>query len=357
MEMEAEHGEVPPHASSWADRLMDLIDRAGPAPWMIYSAAGLLLCLLFTAIQAWQGTYNQPGFQPWHLFIAIQPLYPLAAMHYLDRTAAQALEGFREAMEADQHALRLVRYQLTTTPARGALIASLLGVAAFYLLFVRPSEVSTTFAIARIADSTLSQGTFITYMTATWFAYGLWVFHTIHQLRNIHSLYVHKAQVDPFHPEPLYALSRISSHTTLLILPISYGWLALNASSGLGDILSFTSMIATNIFFVGLGVLIFIWPLWGAHRLLEGAKQEALAENAKQFRSAVKELHRDVEDRQTGDMAAWENALSALNIERTQLDRLATWPWAPGALRNLLAALFIPLLVWAAQYGLERLLD
>lgn len=357
MEVDSKDTVPPPYPPSWADRLMDMVDQAGPPPWLIYAASGVLLTLVFGAVQAWQGAYADQGFQPWHLFIAIQPLYPIVITHYLDNIAVNSLDGFQQAMVGDQHALRMARYRLTTTPARGVLIASLLGAGALFVLFIRPSELPITITVTRISDSNISLLVFALYMILTWFGYGMWAYHTIHQLREIHSLYTHQSHIDPFHPAPLYALSRISSRSALVILPISYGWLTLNASAGVGNLLDLTSMIVTNIFFVGLGVLIFIWPLWGAHQLLEEVKEQALADNAAHFGLTVEQLHGDVAQKRTADMAAWENALSALSIERGQLEKLATWPWAPGALRNLLAALIIPLIVWAAQFALEGLLD
>ena len=49
-------------------------------------------------------------------------------------------------------------------------------------------------------------------------------------------------------------------------------------------------------------------------------------------------------------------ALSSLEIERAVLERVPTWPWERGTLRSLVAAILIPLLVWAIQAVLQRYL-
>jgi hypothetical protein len=106
-----------------------------------------------------------------------------------------------------------------------------------------------------------------------------------------------------------------------------------------------------------LGVLVFILPLWGAHRQLDETKDRALEGNARSYKTAIDELHHAVSTKTLDKIDAWQTALSALDLERRHLDRLATWPWSPGALRNLLAALVLPILVWILQYGIQQLIE
>jgi hypothetical protein len=46
--------------------------------------------------------------------------------------------------------------------------------------------------------------------------------------------------------------------------------------------------------------------------------------------------------------------VATLEIEQNVLRRIPTWPWQPGAVRGLLAALFLPVAVWAIQLFLGR---
>ena len=49
-------------------------------------------------------------------------------------------------------------------------------------------------------------------------------------------------------------------------------------------------------------------------------------------------------------------AMDALQAESAELGKVATWPWAPGTLRNLMGAVLLPIFLWLIQYGLQRLL-
>ena len=57
-----------------------------------------------------------------------------------------------------------------------------------------------------------------------------------------------------------------------------------------------------------------------------------------------------------GRMDDLNKALSSLEIERAALEHVPTWPWERGTLRSLVAAIVIPLLVWAIQAILQRYL-
>ena len=346
-----------PYAPSWVDRLTEAVERMPLPVWASYGLAAVFLATVFVLVQYLQGAYDQLGFFEWHIFIALQPLLPVAAIHYLDGVALDALHRFRPAMKGGASAFASARYRLTTTPSRGANIAGVAGVFISVLIFIVAQDPTTTYRMARLAPSDPSIGIFLLYILVAWFGFGAWVYHTIHQLRTIHNLYAERAQVDPFHPEPMYSLSAITSRTAIVILANTYGWFGANAASGGADPNSLIALLVTNAFFIGLGLLIFVWPLWGAHRLLESAKSEALSANAAQFTSAVAEIHQRVAAKEMTGVEGWETALSALHVERLQLDRMPTWPWTPGALRNLVLALLVPILVWFAQLGLERLFE
>jgi len=75
---------IPPYPPSWFDRLKGLIERL-PIPWwlfyLIFSAVSILV---FLSVQARAGAYDD-GFFAWHLFLASQPAFVLAAVHYLSQ--------------------------------------------------------------------------------------------------------------------------------------------------------------------------------------------------------------------------------------------------------------------------------
>jgi hypothetical protein len=345
-----------PYRPSWIDRLTAWIERLPIPAWVSYVIAALPLIAVFVSVQAWQGAYSESGFNVWHLFLAIQLVYPVAVIHYLDRVGARALHRFLPVFEGDQDDLDAARYRLTTLPARPTLVACALGLlAALAQVVPTVGDIELSASFQSVAPTKIGVAISLVNISIAWFLYGGLIYHTYHQLRVIDWLYTQKADIDPFHPEPLYALSETTSRTAVVILVTLYAFF-LTTARGVADPFSGTSYLLTNVFWMGLGVLAFIWPLLGAHELLVDAKISAIQANAQSYKVAAQELHASVQAQALDKIDVWRNALLGLDTERKYLDRLATWPWSPGAFRNVLVALVIPIAVWIVQFLLQRLL-
>jgi hypothetical protein len=188
-----------------------------------------------------------------------------------------------------------------------------------------------------------------------WAFMGVAIYHTIHQIMVIRELFAQHTQADIFNQEPLYAFSGITGRTAAILILNSYGWILGLTQSGVLE-RNPASAVGTNVFFAAFSLFIFAWPLWGAHQLLADAKREALSSNASHMRKALDALHNKVKTEQVENLGDWQNALAALDLERRRIEEAPTWPWRPEALRGLLAALVVPILVWFTQYLLERVL-
>ena len=342
-----------PYQLSWYDRFTDWLEGL-PGPLPGYYIFGALISVgLYVAVQAFQGAYADSRFYPWHIFLALQPWIVLTWIHYLDKVALVALERFQPAVEPDKEILQVARYKITTLPARPALAATVLGILLYLLIY--GSSSTSQLSVFGLATSTISLITVGIYFLLMWGLLGLAVYHTIHQIAVVRELFATVTKADPYNPEPLYAFSGITGRTAAILLLISYcwtlmliqtKWLQAGSASGLG----------VNIFFAFFSLFIFAWPLWGAHQLLAEAKKTAMAKNAALMRAATGELHDRIERKEMGAIKEWQTALGALELERSRLDKLPTWPWRPEALRGLIAALVVPILVWVLQYLLERIL-
>jgi hypothetical protein len=342
---------------SWVDRFTAAIEKL-PAPlWLVYTILAIPWVVVFIAVQSYEGAYEPGGFYAWHLFVAIQPIFGVMAIHYLDRVAAKALREFQPALKTEQVDFDSALYRLTTLPANKVWIASVIGplFAVIQLLLVRDAETLSSFQ--HVAPTSLSLAFHNTNIVVAWIGYAVVFYHAYHQLRVIDWLYTSKAVIDPFFPEPLYALSEITSRTAILLLATIYGWFAVGTGGSLSTWPTEPLFYLTSALVLGLGLLVFIWPLWGAHQLLVRAKNFTLEKNASSYKTAVEELHRAVSARELDEIDVWHKALAALDLERRHLDRLATWPWSPSAFRNLAVTLVTPLLIWIVQYWLQRLME
>jgi hypothetical protein len=339
---------------SWVDRLTARIESLPAPPWLTYLVLAAPWAVVFVGVQACQGTYQESGFYAWHLFVVVQPLLGIAAIHYLDRLAASAFQRFRSAMSGSQADFDSALYQLTTLPARQTTIASLLG-----LLFaaVQLSLSGDPGASMHVASTPISLTVSNVNIIVAWIGYAVVFYHGYHQLRVIDWLYRSRAIIDPFHPQPLYALSEITSSTAILLLVVTYGWFGVATGGSLRTLPTEPGFYITSAGVLALGVFIFVWPLWGAHRLLVDAKNHALNRNASNYKTALEELHRAVSSRELDEIEIWEKAIAATDLERRHVDRLATWPWSPGTFRNFLFALLVPIIVWIIQYGLQELMQ
>lgn len=348
--------EQPPRPS-WVNRLIDFIERLPAPPWLVYLAVAVPLVAVFVAVQAWQGAYRAEGFLAWHIFVAVQPLYGVMAIHHLNRVAANAIRQFRPAMKGGEIEFNAALYRLTSLSPRHAGIASLLGALFIMIQLLGIRDAETLAAFQHVAPTSISLAVNSVYILVAWAVYGVWIYHALHQLKAIDWLYTSGAVVDPFYPEPLYALSGIAFWTVIVVLPAALGWYLVVTGGTLSELPSEPGFVLSYILVSGLALLAICWPLRGAHQLLVDAKNRALEGNARTYNAVVEELHRIVTARELDEVDVWHKALEALDMERRRLDQLATWPWSPGALRNLLIALIIPILIWMVQYGLQQLVE
>lgn len=72
-----------------------------------------------------------------------------------------------------------------------------------------------------------------------------------------------------------------------------------------------------------------------------------------EFRPA---LHAHMDRGQPTQMGDLNNALAGVEIERAAFEPIPTWPWERGTLRGLVAARVVPVLIWLAQFALQRIL-
>lgn len=112
--------------------------------------------------------------------------------------------------------------------------------------------------------------------------------------------------------------------------------------------------IGLSVSFAVIAGATFGLPLYGAHRRLFAEKNRRLSEASSRFEAAADQLLRDVDAGSLGQVDQLNRALARIEIAQSALRRIPTWPWQPGAVRALVAALLLPVAVWAIQLLLER---
>lgn len=334
---------IPPYAPSWFDRFTSWIDRLPfPAP-LFYLGMALLLAVIQILLQ-WNGriVYAFP------LAFILTIAYLLAMLHFLDRTASEAMARFRPVLLISDQQYADLQYRLTTLPARPTLVATLVGMllGIITLAWIPHASQVNEFHFANTALSlhiNHALGLFIGAIV------GVEVYHTIHQLRIVQDIYHYCQIINLYALRPLYALSALSTRTALGIIFISYLWYVLAP-------MLFEISVAVFVFFTCYAFLVFMLPMRGIHRLLVAEKDQKLGENGEWQRATAQEIHRSLEKSDYSQMDALNKAMASLELEHTALERISTWPWQPGTIRTVVAALLFPVVVWLMQWVLERVL-
>jgi hypothetical protein len=340
------------------------VDRLPGPAWAFYLILGVAIVLAETVIQWREGAFPVGTFHPMHVWTVNCLAYFLAVLHYLDKSAASAIASFRPLLVAaksagrpaidDQMKYADLSYRLTTLPLRPALIATIAGIAfsaASFAIQLSSGAVPTPLAgTARTALSTAS--VLAVFIPANGVGF-LFIYHAVHQLRQVSRIYTRHARINAYQLQPLYALSRPGAFTALGLIATIYIWTTLPASVGRQPQ---TGEIGLSLVSGVVGGAAFVLPLLGAHRRLVAEKEARLSEASSRFEAATLELHSQLDRGRLLQMDHLNKALSSLEIEQNALRKIPTWPWQPGAIRAVVAALLLPVAVWAIQLLLGRLL-
>ncbi len=336
----------PPYPPSWIDRFTDWVDRMPIPWWLFYVLLAVVLCGA-VALVLWQtGVYAAVGFHPMQVWLPTLTAYFLGLTHGLDRAAASAMQRFRPAFRGDDRAFATAVYRITTLPARPMLI--------FTAVATIVSVPSGQWEMSQIQTGGLERVPvlFLVILACLYLSFYPFFFHVWYQLREIHRLHRDHAQVRLSAIRPMYALSRVTGLTAIGIVIFNYGWFLAQPGA---DPLNPVTIVET-LFNLVIILVIFAWPLWGAHRLLAEAKDAALAELAGRKASGRAQLRQALDAGALEKVDPLHKALDAFQTEHAELSKVPTWPWAAGTLRNLVGAVFLPVLLWLLQFGLGRLL-
>lgn len=341
-----------PYPPSWLDRLTDRVDRLPGPAWAYYLGLGLVL-LLAQAIVKWSDGVYAGGFLWYHVIYAGTPANLLGSLHYVDRVGAQAFDNYRSAFNGDAKQAHDYRYRLTTMPTLPALVATLLGAVWGFARWnaFPPEEARMLGLYTSTLGTILDRGTAV----LVWTLVGLFIYHTIHQLRIVGRLLDRHTDINIFKLRPLYAFSRLTAVTAVGMAIGFYGFSSFNLALPESIARNPGTIINTAIFTV-VAIVTFVLPLWGAHRLLQREKERLQSESADRLHTLLADMHRRVEARDTTGASEYKDLLDSALAERDLLGKLPTWPWQGETLRLVGTALVLPVVLFIIQQILERLL-
>jgi hypothetical protein len=281
----------------------------------------------------------------------------LILLEHLDRVACAILDRFRPVLALDHPEYQSLCYQLTTLPARPALLVSLLCALAIVLQVLTGN---TRYMQAATLYMAPLSGAVDALMGILWaVVLGVLFYHTIWQLRLMHHLYSKHTRVHLFEVGSLYAFSRLTAHTAIALVLLAYVELLVlpdtwHTDPGVGGLTHYGIILAI----IGIAAVTFAWPLLDAHRLLAEEKEQRLAALAQQMDAAISELQRPLETGQPGpvEVTRRKEALDTLVLAENRIHKISTWPWSTGTISSLATAILVPVLLWFIIRLLERVI-
>jgi hypothetical protein len=346
---------APPYPPSWVDRLTARVDRLRLPAWLVYLGMGVALSLLYLAFilssaQWASGTLPFSTALVYSFLNGLTGPYLLGLIHYLDNSAAAALARFRPVLAVDDAGYDRLRYQLTTLPPRPMWVAAGLGV-----VYGVVAQALNMLSAQNPGTGTESPILVMLLIGYNFLLFGLVlvvVYHTLHQLRLVNTIYTRHTRINLFQLGPLYALSGLTARTTVGIGIPTYIWFQANSAANAAT--SAPNVIQT-IFLSILLLLTFIWPLAGAHNLLEREKQRLQDEVARRIEATIMALQHAVDAGKPQDITGLKGTLDGLLATQGVIDKLRTWPWRTETVSGLGLAFLLPILIWVVQRVLERL--
>jgi hypothetical protein len=184
------------------------------------------------------------------------------------------------------------------------------------------------------------------------FFFGVVLYHTIRQLRLVNSINSKLVRVNLFHRSPLQAFAKLTASTAVGLLAFLYGWMFINP-----ELLRDPLLLGYTLIFTILAISVFVWPLWGIHKLMQVEKVRALREIDIQFEALFSKFNRLIQDQSFAEAESLNATISTLDIQRKMISDIPTWPWSSETARIALTAIALPLILMIIQFFVLQALD
>ncbi|UCD42634.1 MAG: hypothetical protein JSV69_03220 [Chloroflexota bacterium] len=335
-----------PYKPSWIDRFTNWVEKLPIRASAFYVGLGFVL-IIIQAVFLWlEGGLHAELLLPIIVFNGFAVPFLLILINFLDNQAVTALDSMKTALDITESNLNKYRFQLSNMPSGPMLISGLIMtvtailIERFSITPVRYAalEQLPVFAIVyHLIDKGLA------------FLFGVFIFHTIRQLRLVNTINMKHIRVNLFDLGSLRAFSKLTSSTAVGLVIGIYGWMLINPD------------LLTNQLFFGFAALItilaaavFIWPLLGVHRLMETEKERMLHNIDLRFESVFLKFDQHFLDDNYSTIEKLNLIISSLEIQHKRIKAIPTWPWKPETARLVLSAVAIPLILTILRFLIEQ---
>ena len=335
-----------PYPPGWFDHFKAWVERLPIPTWLFYLLLAALFVIIELGVQWQSGNLSANALPLYHIWFVLQSVFLLAVLHYLDRTAGEAFDSFRQALDINEQDAARLRRQLTTLPARPAFWISFIVMLLSPLwLLITPA----TYAPLGMERSMLNLVVNLIFYLMSWWLGGFTVYHAIHQLKMVSRTYEALTKINLFKLHPLYALSGVTARTTIGFIVYMTAW-----SIALPQTFTQTPTVAMALPLILFALITFVVPLWGIHQRLMREKERAQGEAGTRITHALAAFHQAVDQGAAEQAIQNKELVAAIEFEYALVGKVPTWPWQPETFRILITALLFPIVLFVLQYVIQR---
>jgi hypothetical protein len=341
-------GNKRPYKPSWIDRYNSWVEKQPARPWMYYILFGVVLVgiqLLFLWLES-----DSPETQL-ALIILFNGLFTpflLALIHFLDNQAVTALKTMRPVLDTSESEFDQYEYALANMPALPSLgvgLAMLVLVILMEVLWVVPGRYSP---LAQLPVFTVI---FQVVDKSSAFLFGVFIYHTIRQLRLVNAIHAHQIRINLLNLAPSRAFSRLTAATAVGLVIGVYGWMLINP-----DLLADPMILGLVAIVTILAASVFVWPLYGVHRSIEVAKEKALQEIDLRFQTVFKKFNQLFQEDDFPAIDRLNGTITSLEIQHRRIKAIPTWPWNPETAQIVVSAIAVPLILAIIRVLIEQVI-
>jgi hypothetical protein len=334
---------------SGIDRFNNWVGKLWVQPWILYAVLGITL-ILIQLLFLWldSGAYANELI-PIIVFNGLAIPYLLALIRLLDQQALKALDGLKPVLRVSTEEFENLKNRISNMPLLEPLLAGL-AMTIFVLLLPRIASEPVRYA----ALDHLSFFTIVYHIIdkSSAFLFGVFLYHTIRQLRLVNTINSDFVHINIFQLRPVQVFSRLTASTALGLLLFYYGWIIINP-----ELLADPAILGVSLLFTALAILVFVWPLWGMHRMMVMEKEQALNEIELRFEELFAMFNKYVIENDFAAADKLNGTIMSLEIQHNKVNAVPTWPWRSETARVLLTAVALPILLMFLQFIVQRAID
>lgn len=322
---------------SFIDRFNNWVKGLRINAWAFFAVVGLVLIAVQLLFLWLEGGLQDRELLPIIIFNGLFTPFLLALVHLLDNQAVIALNAMRPVLDTTESEFDQYEYGLSNMPFPLPLV---IGLTMVVLVIVMERLATTPVPYAALEQSRAFAVVFQVVDKSSAFLFGVFITHTIRQLRLVNAINARHVRINLFNLRPLQAFSTLTASTAVGLVIGVYGWMLINPELWTDPvILGFVAVITI------LAVSVFVWPLYGVHKLMVAAKERALHEIDLRFQAVFSDFNRELRDEDYKETEGLTGTIASLEIQRHTIEAIPTWPWRLETARFVLAAIALPLVL------------